>query len=128
MDAVLNDNRISEALEDYLETIYIFSLKKSSVRITDISLCLGISKPSVNRAVNTLKNKGLVSHEPYGDVILTQIGREKGKLLYDRRKLIEKFLTDVLALTRDDAEKEACQLEHNISDSTVDKMASFMKA
>lgn len=128
MDAVLNDNRISEALEDYLETIYIFSLKKSSVRITDISLCLGISKPSVNRAVNTLKNKGLVSHEPYGDIILTESGRERGKLLYERRKLIEKFLTDVLKLTRDDAEKEACQLEHNISDSTVDKMADFMKA
>lgn len=128
MDSILNDNRISEALEDYLETIYIFSLQQPSVRITDISLSLGISKPSVNRAVNTLKSKGLVSHKPYGDVLLTESGRERGQFLYNRRNLIKRFLTDVLELTHDDAEREACQLEHNISDSTVDKMASFMKA
>lgn len=124
----LNDTRISEALEDYLEAIYIFSQKKPSVRITDIALSLGISKPSVNRAVNTLKNQGLVTHEPYGDVILTEKGREMGLCLYTRRKMIKKFLISVLDLTHDDAEKEACQIEHNISKSTVDKMISFMEA
>lgn len=124
----LNNTRISEALEDYLESIYAFSQRKPSVRITDIALSLGISKPSVNRAVNTLKNQGFVTHEPYGDIILTEKGRELGRELLVRRKMIKKFLIDVLELPHDAAEKEACQLEHNISSSTVDKMISFMEA
>lgn len=124
----INDTRISEALEDYLEAIYIFSKKKASVRITDIALYLGISKPSVNRAVNTLKKQGLVSHEPYGDIILTEKGRKLGYELYGRHKMITKFLVNVLHLSYEDAEKEACQIEHNISQSTVDKMVSFMEA
>lgn len=125
---VLDDVRISEALEDYLEAIYLFSQKKSSVRITDIAAHLGLSKPSVNRAVNTLKKQGLVSHEPYGDVILTEKGRALGYDLYGRHKMIKKFLINVLHLSLDEAEKEACQIEHNISQSTVDKMVSFMES
>lgn len=123
----LKDTRISEALEDYLEAIYLFSRKQSSVRITDIAIHLGISKPSVNRAVNTLKKQGYVSHEPYGDVILTEKGRALGYDLYDRHRMIKKFLINVLHLSVDEAEKEACQIEHNISQSTVDKMVSFME-
>lgn len=123
----LKDTRISEALEDYLEAIYLFSRKKSSVRITDIAIHLGISKPSVNRAVNTLKKQGYVSHEPYGDVILTEKGRALGYDLYDRHRMIKKFLINVLHLSIDEAEKEACQIEHNISQNTVDKMVSFME-
>jgi Mn-dependent DtxR family transcriptional regulator len=124
----LNNTRISEALEDYLEAIYIFSQKKASVRITDVALYLGISKPSVNRAVNTLKKQGFVTHEPYGDIILTEKGQIHGHNLYARHKMIKKFLINVLELSKEDAEKEACQIEHNISQSTVDKMESFMEA
>ena len=97
----LKDTRISEALEDYLEAIYLFSRKKSSVRITDIAIHLGISKPSVNRAVNTLKKQGYVSHEPYGDVILTEKGRALGYDLYDRHRMIKKFLINVLHFIAD---------------------------
>lgn len=128
MSTEIIDNHISEALEDYLEAIYVFSMKKASVRITDISLYLGISKPSVNRAVNTLKKQGLVTHEPYSDITLTEKGRELGCRLNSRRKLIAKFLVSVLNVPHDDAEKEACLIEHSISASTVDKMVSFMEA
>lgn len=126
--AELNKNYISEALEDYLEAIYVFSQNKPSVRITDIALHLGLSKPSVNRAVNSLKNRGLVMHEPYGDIILTEKGLNLGYELYSRHKMIKKFLVKVLNLTHDDAEREACRIEHNISKNTVDKMVTFMNA
>ena len=111
-----NDICISSALEDYLESIYEISKQKTSVRITDIALALKISKPSVNRAVNTLKKQGLVSHEP-----------ELGEAVYHRHTMIKKFLVNVLHIPEDDAEKEACQIEHNISQNTVEKMKSFME-
>lgn len=122
-----NDICISSALEDYLEAIYLISQSKSSVRITDIALRLGISKPSVNRAVNTLKKQELVSHEPYGDIVLTERGRRIGEAVRDKHKMIKKFLINVLHLSEADAEKEACQIEHNISQNTVEKMKSFME-
>ena len=123
----LKDVSISNALGYYLEAIYFLSLKKSAVRITDISIHLGISKPSVNRAVNALKSYGLVSHEPYGDIVLTEKGQTLGSSMYGRHKQIRRFLMNVLKMSEEDAENEAYNIEHNISQNTVDKMVSFME-
>ncbi len=117
---------ISNALENYLEAIYELSKVKSHVRITDIAIHLDISKPSVNRAVNALKQQGLVIHEPYGDIALTEYGEEIGKKVRHRHKMIKKFLVNILRIPEAEADKEACQLEHTISQSTVDKMKTYM--
>ncbi len=122
-----NNIPISNALEDYLKAIYIISNTKSGVRITDIALRLGLSKPSVNRAVNSLKKYGLVSHEPYGDITLTERGREIGEAVSRRHYMIRKFLVNVLRLTEDEAENEAGRIEHSISQNTIDKMKNFME-
>lgn len=123
------DNKIyiSNALEDYLEAIFEISKSKSNVRITDIALHLGISKPSVNRAVNMLKSQRLVYHEPYGDIVLTELGQQIGKSVKYKHNMIKKFLINVLRINENDAEKEACLIEHNISQNTVEKMRSFMQ-
>ena len=92
------------------------------MRITDIALALKISKPSVNRAVNTLKKQGLVSHEPYGDIILTEKGFELGEAVYHRHTMIKKFLVNVLHIPEDDAEKEACQIDGKLKRSTENEL------
>ncbi|MCI8404551.1 MAG: metal-dependent transcriptional regulator [Clostridia bacterium] len=124
---VHNDVYISKALADYLEAIYTISKTKSNVRTTDIALKLGISKPSVNRAVNSLKKYGLVTHEPYGVIILTEKGLSIGDSVSRRHRMIKEFLINVLRLTDKEADKEACQIEHNISQSTVEKMRLYME-
>ena len=124
---MVTEKEISKALEDYLEAIYIISKKQSTVRITDIALYLGISKPSVNRAVNSLKARGFVSHEPYGDIHLTEKGFEAGCSLSGRHEMIKKFLVTVLGLSDGDAEDEACRMAHCVSGATVDKMISYME-
>ena len=116
---------ISNALEDYLEAIYTIEQSKTSVRTTDIALYL-ISKPSVNRAVNALKQQGLVLHEPYGAVILTEHGRKLGEEVSRRHIMVKRFLMNVLQLSESDADNEACRIEHNISAHTLDKMEIFM--
>lgn len=124
---VHNDICISSALEDYLEAIYEISKIKDSVRITDIALHLGISKPSVNRAVNTLKKQGFVNHEPYGDIILTDYGKEAGEAVNHRHSMIKKFLMNVLHIPESEADREACQIEHAISQNTVNRMQIYLE-
>lgn len=51
---------MTASLEDYLEAIYFLNGANGEVRMTDLAAELGISKPSVNRAVNTLKSQGYV--------------------------------------------------------------------
>lgn len=128
MDMVENNVRISGALREYLEAIYEISQEKSNVRTTDIALRLGISKPSVNRAVTTLKAKGLVTHEPYGAVVLTDKGRALGEYSGNKNKMIKRFLVTVLNLSDDEAEKEACSIGKTMSYGTVEKMKSYMEA
>ena len=61
---------ISASLEDYLEEIFILHQEGAQVRVTDIAAALKVSKPSVNRAVGTLKDAGLLDHEFYGTIAL----------------------------------------------------------
>ena len=95
---------LSSSLEDYLREIYVLEQKDKEVRVTDVAQLLGISKPSVNRAMNTLKEQGYIEHEHYGTIRLTKAGLEAGKNVYDTYKVVYKFLTD----------KQDCLLYYNI--------------
>lgn len=119
---------ISSALREYLEAIYDLSREKPGVRTTDIALRLGISKPSVNRAVAALKAKGYVTHVPYGAVVLTDSGRELGEYSGNKNKMIKRFLITVLKLSDAEAEKEAYSIGKTMSYGTVEKIKTYMEA
>lgn len=120
--------KISKALETYLEAVYVLSLEKNYVRITDISVYLGISKPSVNRAINTLKVNGFVLHEPYGEIVLTEKGKSTAEKIYDNHHVVKAFFTKILKLPSEDAEREAMSVGSSISPGTITRMAQYMKS
>ena len=120
-------NWLSSSMEDYLREIYVLTQKKDEVRVTDVAQFLGISKPSVNRAMNTLKEQGYIEHEHYGTIHLTKAGLEAGKNVYDTYKVVYKFLTEMLEIEPADAREEAHLLEHDISKGTRKKLKKFMK-
>ncbi len=119
---------LSSSLEDYLEAIYDIKKKDDIVRITDISKKLKVEKSSVNTAVNKLKNLDLVIHEKYADIILTEKGKKKAANIRAKHDVLLSFLTDVLGLKKNESEKEACKIEHIISDDTFEKLSEFVKA
>lgn len=112
---------LSSSMEDYLREIYVLTQKNDEVRVTDVAQFLGISKPSVNRAMNTLKEQGYIEHEHYGTIRLTKAGLEAGKNVYDTYKVVYKFLTEMLEINPADAGEEAHLLEHDISKGTQEK-------
>ena len=119
--------KLSSSLEDYLKVIYIHSQKSESVRVTDIAESMSISKPSVNRAMKTLMEMGYLKHEHYGDIFLTDIGKDTAKNILESYKALYKFLTDVLGVDDETAAKEADLMEHAISKGTRKKLKKFVK-
>ena len=119
---------LSPSSEDYLESIFLLDQKKNVVRVKDISAAIGVSMPSVHQALSLLKEKKLVRHESYGYVELTQKGKNTGKKIYNRHRILLKFLTEILGVPRKVAREEACRIEHYISESTQKKLANYIKA
>ncbi len=122
------NTKMTASLEDYLEAIYFLNGKNDFVRVTDIAARLGISKPSVNRAVNTLKERGLVEHEHYGSLKLTEEGTKIAKAVAERHMMLKKFLMDILGVDEATASEEACEIEHVLSADTINKMSEYLKA
>ena len=120
------DIHISSNMEDYLETIHLLEKERRTVRIKDIAREMRITMPSVSSAVKNLENQGLVHHSRYDSVKLTQQGTQIAEAIYKRHRVIKHFLSEVLGLESDIAEKDACRIEHNISEETLKKLIQFI--
>ncbi len=123
-----NENYVmTSSLEDYLEAVFVLSKQKSNVRITDIAEYLGVSKPSVNRAINTLTQNGFLEHITYGDIVITPEGESYAANVLRRHRLIKQFLVDELGVDEKIAERDACQMEHVMSPITIDKLYEYLE-
>lgn len=116
----------SESIEMYLETVYILEQNHGHAHSAEIAKHLGVSKPSVSRAMNTLKERGLISKESYGPVSLTDEGIAVSRRIYENHKLITSFLSDSLGLSEKEASDNACRIEHVISDSMHKAIVDYL--
>ncbi|WP_027398430.1 metal-dependent transcriptional regulator [Anaerovorax odorimutans] len=107
--------------EDYLKIIYKLKVKKGNVRAVDISLELGVTKPSVSRAVKVLKQMKYI-YTNNNDILLTSSGEKIAKQIYERYQLISKVLENDFKISSEISKHDACLLEHDISDETYRKI------
>lgn len=122
-------DKMSKSHEDYLEAIVMLGgTTEQPVRSVDIAMKMGVSKASVNKAVNILKEKGLIDQPYYGDITLTESGFEYGQSVLDRHHLLFTFLHKVLGISEEVADAEACLMEHAISDDSFDKWVGYIKS
>ena len=126
----LQDKHLTMANEDYLEAIYRISLSQSNapeVRSVDIADLLGVSKASVSKALNNLKDEGYIEQSRYGKVTLTDLGLEYAADLWRCHQTLESFLIEELNVSPVVASHEACLMEHAISQDTRNKWAEYME-
>lgn len=115
---------IYESGEDYLEAILMLQQEKGYVRSIDLANHLGYSKPSISVAVKTLGAEGyLVMDEADKHLTLTEKGRGVAERIYERHRTLEAILIG-LGVDKDQAEKDACRIEHDLSDETFAKIKS----
>lgn len=117
---------ISKALEEYLKTMYVLQIKNKEIRVTDIAQQMNCSKPSVNKAINNLKENGLVNYEIYGKIELTEKGLDLAKKILEAYDIVYVFLKEVLGLPEEDAKKEAEKIKLNMKDNTVNQLAKYV--
>mgnify|MGYP000490250078 FL=1 len=106
--------KIHSSGEDYLETILILHKKVGMVRSVDVARHMGVSKPSVCRAVATLRDGGFLTMDENHFLHLTDIDREVATTIYERHCFFTEQLIAVGVDPRT-AEADACQMEHVIS-------------
>lgn len=114
-----------ESGENYLETILILKEKLGYVRSIDIARELGVSKPSVSRAVGLLKSGGYITTDNNGTLLLTDAGIEVANKIYERHKIIEKHLVSI-GVSQETAANDACKIEHVISEESFKKIKDIV--
>ena len=120
-------SKLTQSLEDYLEVIHVLLQTNKIARIRDIAAALTVKMPSVARAVAELKKQGLVSQEPYSGVELTEEGKRVAVVILNRHLLLRQFLIH-LGVSDDNANTDACNMEHILSAETLAKIEEFMKS
>lgn len=119
--------KISESVEMYLETIYLLELEEHHAHTVDIAKKLKVSKPSVSKAMKSLKAEGYIMQDAYGPVTLTEKGRNLAIKIYENHTLITEFLYKSLDISRAVAEDNACRIEHTISQEMVDAIKKYLE-
>jgi DtxR family Mn-dependent transcriptional regulator len=71
---------------------------------------------------------GFLKHEKYGPVELTDRGKKRAKEIRRRHRLIKSFLTEVLGVPLETAERDACLMEHAVSADTINRLLLFLES
>ena len=112
---------IKKSAEDYLETMLILKERKGYIRSIDIAEHLGVTKPSVSYATKHLRESGHITMERDGMITLTPTGMSVAAKIYERHRVFSDLLV-YLGVNPDTAMKDACEIEHDVSDETFDRI------
>jgi DtxR family Mn-dependent transcriptional regulator len=121
-----NATVLTPAMEDYLEAIHALARRDGEAHVADIARRLKVRRPSVSGALRKLAKRRLVNYSPYSTVTLTDTGREAAVRVAKRHEALTSFLTEVLAVDTEEARKNACGMEHAMSDEVLQKFVDFV--
>lgn len=119
--------QLSASLENYLETILNLYEEKQKIKAVEIAKSLNVSKASVTEALRALAAKGLINYAPYEDITLTTLGIDRAQQVTLKHKVLYDFLSGILGIEHEEAIKNACKIEHVISENVLDKFIAFLE-
>jgi DtxR family Mn-dependent transcriptional regulator len=119
---------MSANTEEYLEALYNLTQDNKPAATTDISKRLNIAPASVTEMLKKLAEGGYVEYAPYQGVKLTKTGYEMAEKMARKHRLLERFLHDTLHIENEKVHKEACAMEHSLSDETERALCQNLKA
>ncbi|MGV8074195.1 MAG: metal-dependent transcriptional regulator [Syntrophobacteraceae bacterium] len=118
---------LSASLEDYLEVIFHLEQFNRVARAKDIAEQMNVQRASVTGALKALAFRGLINYSPYSYITLTNEGRSIARDVIHRHETLKRFFNNTLQLDSEQAEANACRIEHAIDPVAVDRLVSFLE-
>lgn len=119
--------KLTESIEMYLATIMLLEEEHESAKVVEIADVLGVTKPSVSKAMSQLLEDGYIDKELYGHITLTEKGRQAAEKVVKKRRLISSYLQHSLGLSKEEASKNSCRMEHVISDEMLEGIRTYLR-
>src|SRR5437588_8302362 len=117
-------DELSPAVEDYAKAIYALESREGVASTTALAERLAVRPASVSGMLRKLDALGLVAHERYRGVRLTESGRKVALEVLRHHRLLELYLTESLGMGWDAVHAEAEVLEHVLSEELEELIAS----
>ncbi len=121
----VRDAHQTEMAEDYVELIADLIDEKGEARVVDLAQRLGVTKPTVNNAIQRLQRDGFVSSAPYRAIFLTDKGRALATTSRERHRIVREFLI-ALGVDAEMADADAEGIEHHVSGTTLEAFRRFL--
>lgn len=118
---------LTGSLEDYLETILELVQANHFARVRDIAKARNVKAGSVSPALRRLAELGLVKYVRREYVVLTEEGEEQARRVTARHQLLARFFCEVLGMSPADSQRDACAMEHSLSNEGMDRLARFFE-
>ena len=119
---------MSNSTEEYLEALYNLTQDGAVASTSEISKRLEVAPASVTEMLKKLAGEEYVEYLPYQGVKLTPKGFEIAEKMTRKHRLLERFLRDVLKIGKDRVHKQACDMEHVLSDEAERALCQTLKA
>ncbi len=117
----------SKNIEEYLEALYTLTQNEEMASTTEISERMKIAPASVTEMLKKLADKGYVKYSPYRGTVLTDKGLRIARKITRKHRLLERFLHDILRIGKKAVHKQACEMEHSLSDQAEASLCRFLK-
>lgn len=121
------NQELSGALEDYLETIYLLIRDKKVARVRDIAKARKVRPVSVTQAMHRLAELGLIDYAQRERIELTSAGERRALRVFSRHRALTKFFDQILGVEPAQAESTACAMEHQLGDQAMDALVRFFE-
>ncbi len=118
---------LNESAENYLEHIHMETRDGRSIRASDLSKALDVTRASVSKALDNLEELGLLERGEKGALILTEAGLKKAEGIYQRHIVLTGFFEKIIGVSAKIAEKDACRIEHMISEETFQGIKTYLE-
>ena len=112
---------LRDSSENYLEAIVVLKREKGHVRSIDIANHLELSRPSVSKAMKKIEELGHIVMESDGEIVLLESGERIGREIDERHQILYRLLVK-LGVSEENAENDACKIEHALSQETFDRL------
>lgn len=122
-----NENPITHSGAHHLLAIFELTQDRGYARVTDVARSLKITTGSASTNLKNLKKAGLVVEDENRFLNLSDEGQKLAEAIISHRNTLQSFFVDILGVSPQQAEIDACKTEHLISFETTSKMDNFMK-